>query len=66
MKASEIRNSTVQDLQQQLLDLYKEQSRVRMQGRTGQVSHYHHFGRIRKDIARIRTILQEKSMESAE
>lgn len=60
MKASECRNQSIDELRQQLLGLFEDQAKLRMQGRTGQVSRYHQFKQMRRDIARIKTVLLEK------
>ena len=52
MKASELREKSVEELQAQLQDLFKDQFNVRMQNATGQL------GQV--DIARVKTIITEK------
>lgn len=61
MKASELREKTVTDLNDLLLELRKEQFNLRMQSATGQLNQVDQFGKIRGDIARIKTVLNEKS-----
>ncbi len=61
MKAAELRNKSTQELQQELTELYREQFNLRMQHGTGQAPRPHQFGRVKKDIARIKTILNEKA-----
>ncbi len=63
MKASELREKTVADLNDLLLELRKEQFNLRMQNATGQLNQVDQFGKIRVDVARIKTILNEKSGE---
>jgi large subunit ribosomal protein L29 len=63
MKASELREKTVSDLNDLLLELRKEQFNLRMQNATGQLNQVDQFGKIRVDVARIKTILNEKSGE---
>ncbi|NQV70681.1 MAG: 50S ribosomal protein L29 [Pseudohongiella sp.] len=60
MKASELREKSVEELQTQLQGLYKDQFNYRMQNGTGQLGQVHLIGAVRKDIARIRTIITEK------
>jgi large subunit ribosomal protein L29 len=60
MKASELRDKTPQELQQELLRLRKEQFNLRMQRASGQLGQTHLLGETRRDIARIKTILAEK------
>ena len=66
MKAAELKKDTLDELKKRLLSLHENQSQLRMQGRTGQVSHYHRFKEIRRDIARIKTVLAEKKNRSQE
>ena len=60
MKASELREKSVEELQTQLQDLYKDQFNYRMQNGTGQLAQVHLVGAVRKDIARVKTIITEK------
>lgn len=59
MKAKELREKSPEDLQKELLSLRREQFNLRMQQATGQASQTHQFGVIRRDIARIKTVLRE-------
>lgn len=59
MKASDLRNKTNDELNDELLALRREQFNLRMQYGTGQLANTHQFGRIRRDIARIKTVLNE-------
>jgi len=59
MKASEIRDKTPQELRQELLRLRREQFNLRMQKATGQMARSDQIGKVRKDIARIKTVLNE-------
>jgi len=61
MKASELREKTESELREELLGLLREQFNLRMQKGTGQLARPHQFSRIRKDIARIKTVLREKA-----
>lgn len=60
MKANELREKTVAELNEQLNTLYREQFNVRMQKSTGQLAQTHLTGSIKKDIARVKTIITEK------
>jgi large subunit ribosomal protein L29 len=60
MKASEIREKSVEDLGQELVELHKEQFNLRMQNATGQLTRSSELKRGRRDIARIKTVLNEK------
>ncbi len=61
MKASELRTKDVKELQEQLLALRQEQVNLRIQKALGQLSRPHRFQEIRRDIARIKTVLNEKA-----
>jgi large subunit ribosomal protein L29 len=60
MKASELRAKDEKALKDELIELRKEQFKLRMQYSMGQASRNHDFSRIRKDIARVKTVLNEK------
>lgn len=64
MKATELRAKKEQELKDELIELRKEQFKLRMQYSMGQASRNHEFSRIRKDIARIKTVLNEKARVS--
>jgi len=59
MKASELRNKSVAELNEELVELRREQFNLRMQQATGQLNHNHEHGRVRKDIARVKTVLNQ-------
>ena len=59
MQASELRNKSVEELSQELLDLRREQFNLRMQSATGELTQNHQHRRVKKDIARGKTILNE-------
>lgn len=61
MNAKELRNQSVAELEQELLKLKKEQFELRMQhgvGGEGAQNHLHGLGR--KNIARVKTVMNEK------
>jgi large subunit ribosomal protein L29 len=60
MKIDEIRGMTPDQLSEALLNLKKEQFNLRFQAATGQVEKTHRVDQIRKDIARIKTVLRSK------
>ena len=60
MKIDEIRGMTPDQLAEQLLSLKKEQFNLRFQKATGQVEKTHRSSEVRKDIARIKTVLRSK------
>ena len=59
MKATELRGKTPTQLQEMLLELRKEQFNLRMQQGTGQLSRPSEMDRVRKGIARLKTVLNE-------
>ena len=61
MKASELREKTVEELTVELIENRKEQFGLRMQQSTGQLSRPSDVKRVRRQIARIKTIINEKS-----
>jgi large subunit ribosomal protein L29 len=61
MNIVEIRDKSVEELQTKLLDLLKEQFNLRMQKSSGQLSQTHLLGQTQRDIARLKTILNEKA-----
>ena len=60
MKAIELRNKSNDELKQELLDLLKAQFSLRMQKGTQQLSNTSQLGKVRRDIARVRTIIRER------
>jgi large subunit ribosomal protein L29 len=64
MKAKDLRNSSDEQLQQQLEDLLKEQFMLRMQQGTGQLSRPSQMRAVRRDIARVKTIIGEAKASS--
>ncbi len=60
MKIDQIRVMTPDQLAESLLNLKKEQFNLRFQAATGQVEKTHRVNEIRKDIARIKTVLRTK------
>lgn len=62
MKATELRQKNEADLQKELLDLRKAQFSLRMQTATQQLQNTSQIGKVRKDIARIKTIQREKAV----
>ena len=60
MKASELKEKSVEELQQDIDNLAKDQFNCRMQKSTGQLGQTHLLGQIKRNIARIKTVLNEK------
>ena len=65
MKAGELREMTEGELQSRLEQLREEQFNYRMQKATGQLGQPHLATAVRKDIARIKTLLAEKAAAAA-
>ncbi len=61
-KPSDVRAKTVDELKDELVNLKKEQFNLRFQKATGQLEKTARVREVRRDIARIRTILAEKSV----
>lgn len=59
MKAEELRKKSADDLRNELLALRKEQFNLRMQQATGQLARPSEMARVRKNIARVKTVLNE-------
>lgn len=61
MKASEMREKTVDDLQEVLIGMLKDQFNYRMQKSTGQLGQTHLLRQVSTDIARVKTVLNQKA-----
>ena len=61
MKASELRDKSADELNQQLLSLREEQFKLRMARATGQLGQSHLLKQTQRDIARVKTVLQQKA-----
>jgi len=64
MKASELRVKNTDELREELNDLLKAQFSLRMQVATQQLTNNSQIGKVRRDIARVRTIINEKARQS--
>ena len=65
MKAAQVRGMTVDQLNDELVKLKKEQFNLRFQAASGQLENTARVREIRRDIARIQTITRQKSAASA-
>jgi len=63
MKADELRNKSISELNQELGSLLKAQFGLRMQISTQQLSRTSELMKTRREIARVRTIIQEKAAQ---
>ncbi len=61
-KVSALRTSSLEELRKRLIELRREQLNVRIQQATGQHSNVAKFREIRRDIARVKTIMNEKQI----
>ena len=64
MKAEDVRAMSDDQLADELLKLKKEQFNLRFQQATGQLENTARFGQIRKDIARIKTDIRRRALET--
>ena len=64
MNAAELRNRKPEELQGQLVELLREQFNLRMQKGSGQLGNPSRFKAVRREIARIKTVLNEKAEQA--
>lgn len=64
MKAVELRAKTVDELNNELVELRRAQFSLRMQIATQQLKKVDQVGKVRRDIARVRTVLAEKARQA--
>ena len=65
MKASEVRDMTPDQLSDELLKLKKTQFNLRFQGASGQLEKVDQMRKVRRDIARIKTIQRQRAAEAS-
>lgn len=65
MKAQELRDKTPEQLREQLLALSKEAFNLRFQQATGQISSTARIRTVRRDLARVKTVLNQKAAGAA-
>ncbi|WP_437884586.1 50S ribosomal protein L29 [Pseudomonas sp. LRF_L74] len=61
MSAKELREKSVQQLNEQLLGLLRDQFNLRMQKATGQLAQSHLLLQVKRDIARVKTVLNQQA-----
>ncbi len=61
MKANELREKSVEQLNEQLLGLLRDQFNLRMQKATGQLRQSHLLSQVKRDIARVKTVLNQQA-----
>ena len=62
MRAAEIRDLSVDELQTRLAEVKEELFNLRFQNATGQLDNYKRLGELRRDVARIKTVLREREL----
>lgn len=65
MKANELRNMTVEELNKKLSDLKEEYFNLRFQKATGQLGNPISIRDVKKDIARVKTVIRERELDVA-
>ena len=66
MNVVDLRSKSADELNEELVALRREQFNLRMQQATGEMAQVHQHGRVRKDIARVKTVLTELSRVAGE
>ena len=61
MKTADLRNKSAQELEKELLQQLEDQFKIRMQKATGQLGQTHLLKQAKRQIARIKTVLNEKA-----
>ncbi len=64
MKASDLRAKSAEELKKELAELLKAQFSLRMQHATQQLTNTSQIRKVRRDIARVQTLLTEKAAQS--
>jgi large subunit ribosomal protein L29 len=66
MKVADLRSKSVEELGEELVALRREQFNLRMQQATGELAQVHEHGRVRKNIARVKTVMNELTRAAGE
>jgi large subunit ribosomal protein L29 len=66
MNAADLRNKSAEELSEELVALRREQFNLRMQQATGELAQVHEHSRVRKNIARVKTVINELSRAAGE
>ena len=61
MKVADLRQKSADELNKELIELTREKFNLRMQRATGQLANSHKMKEVRRDIARVKTLLNEKT-----
>ena len=65
LKMKELRDLPEEELQQRLQDTKEELFNLRFQNATGQLDNYKRLGELRKDVARLKTLLRRRELDEA-
>ena len=63
LKASELQDLPIDELQQRLVDTKEELFNLRFQNATGQLDNYSRLGELKRDVARIKTVLRRRELD---
>lgn len=66
IRSREVRDLPVEELLQKLSETQEELFNLRFQNATGQLDNYSRLGELRRDVARLKTVLREREIEEAE
>ncbi len=66
MKAADLREKSVEELNDELVALRREQFNLRMAQATGELAQVHQHKQVRRDIARVKTVIAELSRKAGE
>ena len=65
MQVTELRDLSAEELTQKLAETKEELFNLRFQNVTGQLDNYRRLGRLKRDVAQIRTILRQRELDAA-
>jgi large subunit ribosomal protein L29 len=65
MKVAELRGKTAAELNKMLVELHREHLNLRVQRATGQLTQPARFRALRREVARIKTLLQEQASQAS-
>lgn len=65
-KATELKDMTVDELERRLEETREELFNLRFQNATGQLDNYKRLGVLRKEVARLKTVLRERELTASE
>lgn len=61
MKFSDLKDKTLEELREELQQLFTDKLKLEIQGRDRQSTQYHRFKNYRRDIARVKTMIRQKT-----